>query len=261
MKAKKMAIGDIPNENKIEMSPTNMLLLDRIQLGKIPYKKYKNADYTDIKKLIGSCQQRIDTSFVEVLTKQLLDDTEQQINGIRKKIWDYMSEHPTEDRGIVISPETHDLIVEELDYHTNENYCHLIYAKRFHFELKDKFRLPECEEKIKENYNPIKQRTMATFDDLNMPIERWKEACKAACIDGNYRSHNGMTETRDDYFVDGVQWADEHPALTWEDMMHIHKHLKDAMNLHLYELQNGIEGQKKVYQNVLDRFLKEKKED
>ena len=75
MKAKKMAIGDIPNENKIEMSPTNMLLLDRIQLGKIPYKKYKNADYTDIKKLIGSCQQRIDTSFVEVLTKQLLDDT------------------------------------------------------------------------------------------------------------------------------------------------------------------------------------------
>ena len=44
--------------------------------------------------------------------------------------------------------------------------------------------------------------------------------------------------------------------------MRIHKHLKDAMNYHLYELQNAIEGQKKVYQNVLDRFLKERnKED
>lgn len=95
-----------------------------------------------------------------------------------------------------------------------------------------------------------------------MSKERFAEACKAACNDRNYRSHHGHTETRDDYFVDGVQWSDEHPALTWEDMMHIHKHLKDAMNLYLYELQNGIEGQKKVYQNVLDRFLKERnKED
>ena len=94
-----------------------------------------------------------------------------------------------------------------------------------------------------------------------MDYERWKMACEAASCDANYRSHFGLTETRDDYFVDGVQWADEHPALTWEDMMRIHKHLKDAINLHLYELQNGIEGQKKVYQNVLDRFLKEKKED
>ena len=24
-----------------------------------------------------------------------------------------------------------------------------------------------------------------------------------------------MTETRDDYFVDGVQWADEHPKQSW----------------------------------------------
>ena len=44
-----------------------------------------------------------------------------------------------------------------------------------------------------------------------MEIERWKEACKAACSDRNYRSHYGLTETRDDYFVDGVQWADENP--------------------------------------------------
>jgi hypothetical protein len=44
-----------------------------------------------------------------------------------------------------------------------------------------------------------------------MSVERWKKACEAACCDSNYRSHYGLTETRDDYFVDGVQWADEHP--------------------------------------------------
>ena len=44
-----------------------------------------------------------------------------------------------------------------------------------------------------------------------MSKERFAEACKAACSDRNYRSHYGHTETRDDYFVDGVQWADEHP--------------------------------------------------
>ena len=44
-----------------------------------------------------------------------------------------------------------------------------------------------------------------------MSVERWKNACDAACCDMNYRSHYGLTETRDDYFVDGVQWADEHP--------------------------------------------------
>lgn len=44
-----------------------------------------------------------------------------------------------------------------------------------------------------------------------MSVERWKRACEAACCDTNYRSYYGLTETRDDYFVDGVQWADEHP--------------------------------------------------
>lgn len=68
---------------------------------------------------------------------------------------------------------------------------------------------------------------MATFDNLNMPVERWKEACKAACIDGNYRSHNGMTETRDDYFVDGVQWADEHPRKGFVDIDKVCEFLKN----------------------------------
>ena len=45
-----------------------------------------------------------------------------------------------------------------------------------------------------------------------MTLERFSEAVQAACSDRNYRSHFGQTETRDDYFVDGVQWADEHPT-------------------------------------------------
>ena len=59
----------------------------------------------------------------------------------------------------------------------------------------------------------------------------------------------------------GYRQAEQDTALTWEDMMRIHKHIKDAMNYHLYELQNGIEGQQKVYQNVLDRFIKEKEKE
>ena len=47
-----------------------------------------------------------------------------------------------------------------------------------------------------------------------MAVERWKQACKAGCFQGNYRRERGLTETRDDFFVDGVQWADEHPAET-----------------------------------------------
>lgn len=47
-----------------------------------------------------------------------------------------------------------------------------------------------------------------------MAVERWKQACKAGCNQSNYRRERGLTETRDDFFVDGVQWADEHPAET-----------------------------------------------
>lgn len=47
-----------------------------------------------------------------------------------------------------------------------------------------------------------------------MAPERWREAAKAGCCQSHYRRERGLTETRDDYFVDGVQWADEHPAET-----------------------------------------------
>lgn len=44
-----------------------------------------------------------------------------------------------------------------------------------------------------------------------MDVERWKQAVEAGSNNSNYRRERGMTETRDDAFVDGVQWADEHP--------------------------------------------------
>ena len=56
-----------------------------------------------------------------------------------------------------------------------------------------------------------KEPTSNPAPNEKMSVERWKKACDAACSDRNYRSHYGLTETRDDYFVDGVQWADEHP--------------------------------------------------
>lgn len=59
--------------------------------------------------------------------------------------------------------------------------------------------------------NSLPEEPVSGLDNGKMSIDRWKEACKAASNQANYREKNGLTETRDDYFVDGVQWADEHP--------------------------------------------------
>ena len=63
------------------------------------------------------------------------------------------------------------------------------------------------------------------IDNGRMPVERWKEAVKAGSNDANYRREKGHTMTKDDFFVDGVQWADEHPRkglvdldLLWHDV-------------------------------------------
>lgn len=48
-----------------------------------------------------------------------------------------------------------------------------------------------------------------------MSVERWKKAVEAGCCQRNYRRERGMTQTNDDFFVDGVQWADEHPKESW----------------------------------------------
>lgn len=50
--------------------------------------------------------------------------------------------------------------------------------------------------------------------NCEMSFKRWKNACKAGCNESNYRREHGLTETRVDSFVDGVRWADEHPAET-----------------------------------------------
>lgn len=57
----------------------------------------------------------------------------------------------------------------------------------------------------------LQKEPVSGLDNGDMPVERWKQAVKAASNQRNYRSSNGLTETKDDYFVDGVQWADEHP--------------------------------------------------
>ena len=46
-------------------------------------------------------------------------------------------------------------------------------------------------------------------------------------------------------------------SLTWEDMLIVHKCIKDAMNNNLYAFST-MEGQKKVYEEVLERFKRYK---
>lgn len=67
--------------------------------------------------------------------------------------------------------------------------------------------------------------------------------------DGRLRNRSNK-----DSFLLGYHQAEEDLELTWEDMMVIHKCIKDAMNYHLYKMLEGVEGQKVVYQEVLKRF-------
>ena len=59
-------------------------------------------------------------------------------------------------------------------------------------------------------------------------------------------------------YLNGYHQAEKDLELTWEDMMLIHKCIKDAMNYHLYKMIEGMEGQKVVYQEVLKRFKAQK---
>ena len=60
-------------------------------------------------------------------------------------------------------------------------------------------------------------------------------------------------------YIAGYHQAEKDMELTWEDMMLIHKCIKDAMNYYLYKMMEGMEGQKVVYQEVLNRFNKQKR--
>lgn len=81
----------------------------------------------------------------------------------------------------------------------------------------------------------VKEVDMPALDNGIMPVERWKEACEAASCHANYRKSKGLTETCDDYFVDGVQWADEHPIKAKEVDLD-----KEARHYLLYEHESPL---------------------
>lgn len=104
-----------------------------------------------------------------------------------------------------------------------------------------------------------KQRALEKYpllaDDDKEGLEALKYVgmeCECAAV------YNEAQESKQAYFIEGYHQAEKDLALTWEDMMVIHKCIKDAMNSHLYEWFTE-EGQQRIYQNVLDRFNKQKK--
>ena len=68
-----------------------------------------------------------------------------------------------------------------------------------------------------------------------------------------YGYDNTFKDRRESY-IKGYHQAEKDLELTWEDMMIIHKCIKDAMNSHLYKMMEGLDGQKIVYEEVLKRF-------
>lgn len=69
--------------------------------------------------------------------------------------------------------------------------------------------------------------------------------------------YNYVKEIAKHFFEAGLNASN---PLTWEDMMLIHKCIKDAMNYHLYAFQSA-DGQQKVYEEVLKRFKTQKGEE
>lgn len=74
----------------------------------------------------------------EEIRKLMAECFENNIKALKQKIWDYMKEHPTKDRCVIISTETHDLILEEVGYGDGVNACYM-YAKKFHFKIKEEY--------------------------------------------------------------------------------------------------------------------------
>lgn len=95
-------------------------------------------------------------------------------------------------------------------------------------------------------------------------IEKRIEEYKSMKIDSSY--YDGMIASLEflhDEFIDTLEVKEmdlKKESLTWGDMLIIHKCIKDAMNHHLYAFQT-IEGQQKVYEDVLKRFKALKREE
>jgi len=96
----------------------------------------------------------------------------------------------------------HQMKYQQLD--TNDNMCLVECGKR-----------NLCNELLS-FIDSLQEEPVSGLDNGDMSVERWKQAVEAASNQRNYRSSKGLTETRDDYFVDGVQWADEHPIKSKE---------------------------------------------
>ena len=96
---------------------------------------------------------------------------------------------------------------------------------------------------------------MPALDNGIMPVERWKEACEAASCHANYRKSKGLTETCDDYFVDGVQWADEHPIKVKEmDYRPMDKDFeRDAVS---FCIDNGLNTTPYIAKTIAKHFFK-----
>lgn len=81
------------------------------------------------------------------------------------------------------------------------------------------------------------------IDNGRMSVERWKEAVKAGSNDANYRHEKGYTMTKDDFFVDGVQWADEHPRKGLVDLDSLWRDVSEEADLSrpvlLYDVNGG----------------------
>lgn len=79
-------------------------------------------------------------------------------------------------------------------------------------------------------------------------------------IDGDSRGSYDLNLVKRIIYQQGYEQAEKDLELTWEDMMIIHKCIKDVMNYHLYKMMEGVEGQKTVYKEVLKRFKERKGE-
>lgn len=80
---------------------------------------------------------------------------------------------------------------------------------------------------------------------------------KAETVAFEYAKENGTLGLDYNEIYDAVKYgyyqAEKDLELTWEDIMLIHKYIKDAINLHLDEFQS-VEGQEKIYKKVLEKF-------
>ena len=95
--------------------------------------------------------------------------------------------------------------------------------------------------------------------DLEKEVEDyWHNSDLSWCRDAYSMTHirTMLSSIAKHFFELGLNASN---PLTWEDMLIIHKCIKDAMNYHLYKMMEGMEGQKIVYQEVLRRFLKERR--